>query len=174
MPFRETNLLGNAIEQAGNSLAEEVFVVLGANAEKIRTNLNFPDFNYVENKHWSDGIGSSIAAGMKNILEKENFDAVLLMLADQPLIDSTYLNTMIEELRKDPSKIVATKYPESNGVPSLFPKKFFPELLLLKGDTGAKSLLNQKSFPVTVLDPGNKTLDIDTPEDFRKISKFFE
>ncbi|GHA48159.1 hypothetical protein GCM10007103_31390 [Salinimicrobium marinum] len=169
LPFRETTLLGHTIEQAEASQAAEVFVVLGANAQRIKTNLSFPDLTFVENKQWEEGIGASISTGVKYIAKKKDFDAVLLMLGDQPLIDSVFLDQMIGEFSKDPSKMVATKYPESKGVPALFPKKFFPKLLLLKGDTGAKSLLNDGSSLVTVIDAGRKILDIDTPEDYLRI-----
>ena len=172
LPLRETTLLGHAIEQAEASQAEEVFLVLGANAEMIKNNLNFQELTIVENKHWEEGIGVSISTGVNAVTSTKDFDAVLLMLGDQPLIDSVYLDQMIGEFSKDPSKMVATKYPKSNGVPALFPKNFFPQLMLLRGDTGAKSLLNDGSSPVTVIDAGNKILDIDTPEDYRRIDDF--
>ena len=172
LSLRETTLLGHAIEQAEASQAEEVFVVLGANAERIKTSLGFREFSIVENKHWEEGIGVSISTGVNAVTSTKDFDAVLLMLGDQPLIDSVYLDQMIAEFNKDPSTMVATKYPKSNGVPALFPKKYFPQLMLLGGDTGAKSLLNDGSSPVTAIDAGNKILDIDTPEDYRRIDDF--
>lgn len=169
LPFGETTLLGHAIEQAEASVAEKVYVILGANAGVIKEHFNLPALNVVENKHWEEGIGTSISIGVKEVAEKADFDAILLMLGDQPLIGSVYLDQMITAFRKDPSKIIATKYPKSTGVPAIFPKKYFPKLMLLEGDSGAKSLLYEYGSQVISLAAGKKIKDIDTPEDYKNL-----
>lgn len=171
LPLGDSTLLGNAVAQAKNSDAEDVFIVLGANSEKIRLQQELYKAVFVENKDWKQGIGSSIAAGIKYVAENGNFEGILLMLGDQPLIDSSYLNQLIAEFRKDSSKIIATKYPKSKGIPAIFPKKYFSQLLLLKGDAGAKSLLNSKKSSVLALDAGIKIMDVDTPEEYREFCK---
>ena len=173
MPFGSTTLLGNAIIQAKASAAEEVITVLGANYDRITPEISFFNTTIVHNVNWDTGLGSSIAAGMKFVIKKRNFDAVILMLADQPFMNATYLNRIIEEHRKNPSKIVATQYPGSNGVPALFPKSCFSLILNLQGERGAKHVLNRNDSLVVVLDAGDKVFDIDTPEDYRQIKKKF-
>lgn len=170
LPWRETTLLGHTIKQAKATKADEVILVLGARFEKIRSSIEEPAMTIVENKEWKKGIGSSIACGVNHLLKHNDHEAVLLMLADQPLIDSAYLNHVIEIFQKNPSKIIATKYPGSNGVPALFPKDYFGELLKLKEDVGARNLLNS-GRPILILDSGNKLFDVDTPEAYAKIRK---
>ena len=172
LPLGKTTLLGNAIVQAKASAAEEVITILGANLQKISSEIARFNINIIENKQWEKGIGSSIAAGMKYMLEKKNYKAAIIMLADQPLIDSEYLNQLIQIFEQNPFRIVATKYPKSNGVPALFPSQYFEQLSELTGDVGAKYLLNGETSVVTI-DAGNKIVDIDTPYDYREIRKDF-
>ena len=72
---------------------------------------------------------------------------------------------MINEFKKN--KIVVTKYGEKNGIPAIFSKLFFNELLELNEDFGAKKIINQNKESLIILKPDPNTLvDIDTPEDY--------
>lgn len=165
-----TTLLGNAIAQAKATAADEVFTVLGANFEAVRSSIQNYNATVVENKNWKNGLGSSIASGVDFIIGNRDYQAVMIMLGDQPLIDSNYLNELLATFKVDPSAITATKYTHSIGVPAVFPKEYFKELAGLNDDHGAKFLLNGSNL-VKVLDPGKKTIDVDTPEDYRYIQE---
>lgn len=170
LPFGETTLLGNAIEQAKASTADEVITVLGANYGKIKPHIEQYRTTIIENRGWERGIGSSIATGIKSISENDqDFKAALIFLADQPLIGSSYLNRLIQTFKENPAKIIATQYPRSNGVPAVFPKEYFEELMHLKEDVGARNLLNKDGSLVISVNAGGKLFDIDTPEDYQKI-----
>jgi molybdenum cofactor cytidylyltransferase len=96
LPWQDTTLLGSAIRTARDSNAKSVAVVLGANAESIRGRVNVgrgvkTDADFVENTAWETGLGSSIACGTEFLIEKKIvYDGILIMLADQPLIDTEY------------------------------------------------------------------------------------
>jgi len=99
LAWGDTNLLGNAIRQAKDTACDTV-VVLGANKEHILPILP-KGVETVDNKEWQSGMGSSIARGMRFLLEKKvTYTAVLIMLADQPLIDTQYLKTMFATFEK--------------------------------------------------------------------------
>lgn len=169
LPLGTTTLLGHAIKQAKAANCGEVITVLGSHYDMVLPEIAHFDTTIIKNSNWGNGIGSSIAAGVNFMLQKnEDFCAVLIMLADQPLIDANYLKLLIAASCKDPGKIIATKYPRSNGVPAVFPEVYFKGLSLLEEDVGAKYLLNGIK-PVIALDAGNKIMDIDTPEDYNKI-----
>lgn len=165
-----TTLLGNAIAHAKATAADEVLTVLGANLEAVKSSIQDYNSTVVENKNWKNGIGSSIASGVNYVIGNRDYQAVIIMLGDQPLIDSSYLNKLLATFKEDPLAITATKYPHSNGVPAVFPKEYFKELTGLNDDHGAKFLLNGSNL-VRVLDPGKKTIDVDTPEDYRYIQE---
>lgn len=175
LPYNNTSLLGRVITQAQAAAVDEVVTVLGANCEKISREIAPLITRIVENKNWEQGMGSSIAAGIQDIIEKDNPpSAVLVLLGDQPLIDADYLERLLKKHREEPSSIVATLYPKSKGVPAVFPSGYFPRLAALEGDSGAKHLLNSGENAVVALDPGDKTFDVDTPEDYRQLRDRYE
>ncbi|MGJ8745349.1 nucleotidyltransferase family protein [Polaribacter sp.] len=162
-------LLDNTLENAKKSKAIITFCVLGANAEKIKNEISTKSIPFIFNKNHASGLSSSIVAGIKFIeKEKQRFDAVLIMLADQPEVNTTYLNMLIDVYQENTSKIIASNYDTKPGVPAVFPKKYFSELKLLKGDKGAKEFL-QKNRETTLLITSKKgPIDLDSPEDYQK------
>ena len=167
LPWKKTTLLGNAIEQILKTEISSVLTVLGSNYDLIKTEIKNLETEVIHHKNWREGIGTSIACGINHIVEKKNAEAILIMLADQPLLDSKYLEKLIANYVSNPSKITATRYTNNIGVPAIFPAKYFEALSKLKGDSGAKNILNDPSIEVLVLDPEDKILDIDTPEDYK-------
>ena len=95
LPWKTTTLLGHAVEQASTSMASRTYVVLGAYEEIIRAEVNLDEVVTIQNTNWENGLGNSITAGMEQFSAQSlSYDAVLIMLADQPFIDSNYLNTV--------------------------------------------------------------------------------
>ena len=169
LAFENTTLLGKVITQAQASAADDVIVILGAFAEKIKERIAGYKITIIENKRWETGLGSSIAAGIKHLRrQKKDPMGILIMLADQPLIDTAYLNRMIDLFMKN-NRIVATKYTKNYGVPAVFPPSCFEKLATLDQDFGARHILNDPESEVIALDAGDKTMDIDTPEDYEAV-----
>ena len=171
LPWGEVTILQSAINNAIASTFGKVVVVLGAHSEAIQKILP-SDVITVVNPEWQNGMGSSIACGMKYLLEsKTKSTAVLITLGDQPLIDSEYLNSMLSTFRENEREIVATDYNGSAGVPALFGPKYFQQLAKLDAKFGAKELLARNIFDIHLLDAGSKTADIDTEDDYDKLNK---
>jgi len=118
-------------------------------------------------------LGNSIAFGVEHILKSEsNFDGILIMLADQPLIDSTYLNLLIHEFEVGKSQIIASLYKNDKlGVPVLFDKFYIEELSKFDDDKGAKALLHKYSNHVSAINAKHIVSDIDTIEDYKRLYK---
>ncbi len=167
LAWSDTTLLGNAIENAKASNAHEVIVVVGAKAEFIRREATKHYVPTVQNDDWEQGMGSSIICGLSYLLQQRTaYTGVLILLADQPLIDTAYLNKMMQCFQDGTRGIVATKYNEKAGVPALFGNSYFEPLQLLNQEYGAKTLLKMHTKDTLLLDAGNKISDIDTPEDY--------
>ena len=164
LTYRNTTLLGWSIDQASASKADEVFCVLGANAGHIKNQIGDP-VTWIINHKYQDGLSSSIVAGVKLLADHR---AVLIMLADQPKIMTEDLNELLSVYDEYPDSIIASNYGESIGVPAVFPKKFFPDLLELKGDKGAKNYLNQHKEQIHLVD-SLRLIDIDTQEDYKRL-----
>jgi molybdenum cofactor cytidylyltransferase len=170
LPWRSTTLLGNAIQQADTSIADNTFTVLGAFEERIMAEVNFEANSTIKNSNWGSGMGSSIATGISHFLTKGmGYDAVLIMLADQPLIDTNYLNKMMGNWIGNPSKIITTQYDNKSGVPAIFGKEHFEELQTLNKDFGAKDIIVANEATVLALNPEGKEIDIDSWETYQEL-----
>ncbi|MEO0528512.1 MAG: nucleotidyltransferase family protein, partial [Bacteroidota bacterium] len=96
LPWKNTTLLGHAISEAKASNALEVMVVLGAHAHRIRKEINEEEVLTAIHVDWESGLGSSLAFGMRQLWNRNTpLEGVLVMLVDQPLINSDYINRMI-------------------------------------------------------------------------------
>ena len=172
LPWGKSTLLGNAIKEAKQSNSEKVYVVLGAKAETIQTQLNATDVSWILNKNWKNGMGSSISCAINYLVHlKSDYDGILIMLCDQPLIDADYINKMISTFKRASKGIVATAYKHSNGVPVLFDKKFLEDLSNLKGNIGAKQIIAHNAKSVIAIKPNGKEKDLDTMEEYQQALK---
>lgn len=169
LPWKNTTLLGHAIDQA-RKVSDSVTVVIGANAETIK-NIIPKKVESIYNPNWESGMGSSIAAGAHHILEKNDFlDGIMIMLADQPLLDANYLHQLMVSFEKDKSKIITTSYGKKMGVPAIFPKAAFSELLQLNLDVGAKYVIENQIENCIAINPHGKEIDIDTIKDYNQLT----
>lgn len=171
LKWGSSTLLGHAIETAQQLDICEIVVVLGAFSEKIETEIKKYAIQTKVNKSWESGLGSTIAIGIDHLIQSDkNFDAVLIMLADQPLIIPYYLNAMIDQFEAGKKQIIASRYREGKfGVPALFDRNYFLELTLLKDDQGAKKLIEKHFEYVSSVDMNPLISDIDTLEDYQKM-----
>lgn len=172
LPWKESNLLSNTLNQAKASIADDTYVVLGAHEEIIKAEVNFEPNTTIRNLNWENGLGSSIAAGVSYFIANElMFDGILILLADQPLIDTHYLNKMIENWKGNPSKIVTTQYEKRSGVPVIFGKEYFSELQNLNHDFGAKEIIASHKNAILALHPEGKEIDIDDYQAYQELLK---
>ena len=145
-----------------------IFCVLGANADKIKSAINTDNIQFIQNNHFEDGLSASIVSGIEYFKKKElNFDGIFILLADQPAIEVTYLEAMLNLFEENKELIIASNYGTKLGVPVIFPKKYLPQLLLIKGDKGAKEFINKRKDLTLCPKQTTNFLDIDTKEDLQ-------
>ena len=159
-------LLQHVITNATSSNATTTFCVIGANAHIIRKKIGLPNVTYLYNETYKSGISSSIRRGITHIEKNiKNLHGTLILLGDQPEVNKTYINSIIQLFSENPTSIIASKYGNKIGVPALFPKHYFKALLNLKGDRGAYDILNKDDNVILCNTPIN-LVDIDTEKDF--------
>ena len=172
LPWKRTTLLGHAIKQGLNSIADHVFVVLGSNKDAIINKIDPSNITTIYNPDWQAGMGTSIASAMqyfdKNSL---HFDAVLITLSDQPLIKTEHYNNLINSLLKNKKKIAATLINNRAGVPAIFSSEYFSLLSKLHKDHGARKILSNHRQEIMILDIDNKIIDLDTMDTYKYIHK---
>ncbi len=173
LPWGNNTLLGHAIQTAIQTKSHDVFVVLGANFSVINDEISKFPVTVIYNENWKLGLGKSIACATDHILNLgSEIDAVLICLADQPFIDTDFLNILIQNFTPKTNQIIATSYANgASGVPVIFDKKYFSELLKLEDDKGAKMLLKKYASLVKIFKPKLENIDLDHKEDYENFRK---
>jgi molybdenum cofactor cytidylyltransferase len=164
-------LLLKSMNAAIETGIENIIVVLGANEEAHRQVIKDTGIHMVVNTDWKKGMGNSLKSGLSYLLQQlPRAEAVITMVCDQPLINSDHLIKLVSEYKSSESVIVASFYQGVAGVPVLFDRTLFSELLSMPDEAGAKKIIQQHPHLVkTVPFPGGE-IDIDTDDDLKKFS----
>lgn len=171
LPFRGESLLRRTTKTA-LGVSDKVVVALGANREIVRKEIEDLPIQIAENKDWQSGMSGSIKIGLQKLLDdKVTVEAVFVMVCDQPFVDENLLKEMIEKFQKPDSLIVACEYDNTLGVPALFHRKLFPELLALDARGGAKQLIKKYQSQTTIVSFPEGAFDIDTRADYEDLIK---
>jgi molybdenum cofactor cytidylyltransferase len=145
-----------------------VIVVTGAAAESVESALGSAPVTIVRNMHWRDGQASSIQAGLAAASPAAG--AALFLLADQPQVTAQVIRALVEAHANGLQPIVAPMIrDERRGNPVLFDRCTFAELRALRGDVGGRSIFTQHHVHYLPWHDVRLLLDVDTPEDYRKL-----
>lgn len=166
--FRGRPLIQHVADVAISIGCQPVSVVLGAHAAAIQPHLASLDIHVIHNPDWQSGMASSLRCGLQQILHRfPDLDAIVLMVCDQPLVTSALLRRLILRHQTLRCPIVASAYGSTLGVPALFHQTFFPALLTLVGDIGARSIIKQHRTSCLSMPFTEGAIDLDTPEDLK-------
>jgi molybdenum cofactor cytidylyltransferase len=160
-------LLHSAVARAAEVAGAAVTVVLGSRAAEFAPLLKHSQSCVVINRDWREGMASSIRAGVARL--PASCTAVLLMLVDQAAVTGEDLKRLVSAWRRQPDYIAAARYGTTTGVPAIFPRSTFPDLQSLRGDVGARVLLQRNPDRVMRVPMASAAIDIDTPEDLLKL-----
>jgi molybdenum cofactor cytidylyltransferase len=163
-------LIRKTVNAALGAGPNETVIVAGLDHELIKNELHGLSLRVIVNPHSEMGMGSSLKFGVDFVMKTfSNFQAVVLMVCDQPLLTSTHLEKMISEHRVTKRPIVASYYSGRNGVPALFHRSMFEKLLTIKDQQGAKNIIEQNLSLVKSVDFPEGAIDLDTPEDLKNL-----
>ena len=147
-----------------------VIVVVGAHGDLVSAALADLPLLVVNHPSWSDGMGSSLAAGVRAAQQSfPRSSGVLVCVADQPLMTAQWLVTLLHRHQSAPSLIFAVEHQGIAGPPVLFPRDCFDTLMHWSGTRGASALLEREAFRVErLVAPDGDGMDVDTPEDLQR------
>lgn len=148
-------LLQRTVKLAADAGFAPIIVVVGEGAQYAE-NLTSPGVVIAVNRDSDEGIASSIRCGIALASHRSIAGAVILA-CDQPALKSDHLHALTE----DQHRLTGSAYGGATGVPAYFPVEFFPSLLQMRGDTGARSLLKTAH----AIKAEELKLDIDTEQD---------
>jgi molybdenum cofactor cytidylyltransferase len=145
-----------------------VIVVTGAAAESVESALGSVPVTIVRNAHWRDGQASSIQAGLAAVPRVAG--AALFLLGDQPQVTPQVIRAIVETHAAALQPIVAPLIQgEHRGNPVLFDRSTFADLHALHGDVGGRSIFSQHPVHYLPWHDVRLLLDVDTPEDYRRL-----
>jgi molybdenum cofactor cytidylyltransferase len=152
-------MLQHCIDTANSLFPKAVYTVLGNQSQQVIDGIS--GTHVIINPQWQRGLGSSIAAGIAYL--QDHFDAILILLADQPRIKRHHLEQLIGLFKGE--QVACSQYNSHLGVPAMFANPYFTALSELTGDNGGKVLLESICPAPKSLVLGNVAADIDYPQD---------
>jgi molybdenum cofactor cytidylyltransferase len=158
-------LVVRTVRAALASRAAPVIVVTGHEADAVTAALAGLDVRIVHNPDFADGLSASLKAGLAAVPTEA--DGALVTLGDMPRIEARHLDRLIAGFSpKEGRGIVVPVHLGKRGNPVLFARSYFPELLAIEGDTGARHIIAASASEVAEVDLATDAifLDIDTPE----------
>lgn len=161
-------LVRRAINTALKACDNRVLAVIGHEAKTVLAAIDSEPCFVTVNRDYGEGLGTSIAAAARAC--GENADALLLLLADQPLVTAQHLRALIDTWSGAEDEIVASSYSGTEGPPVLFPRGAFGALESLAGDKGARALFHDSRFRLRTVPFEPAAVDIDTPADLAALA----
>ena len=158
-----STLIQHAVDIALSVGPQEVIVVTGANEKAVRGAVKHGQVRWIHNSNWSDGMGSSIAAGSAVISPEAH--GVMIFHCDQWRLETSDLLLMAETWQSNPDRIIGAKAKGQIMPPVIFPFSLFVHLQALEGDRGAKNILRKHPGMLTTLSLKNAVFDLDTQTD---------
>jgi molybdenum cofactor cytidylyltransferase len=164
-----------AVQQALASQASPVIVVTGHEREKVEAALAGLRVKLVHNPRYADGLGTSLKTGIAAVPEDAN--AVIVCLGDMPQVDAALIDQLIASYDPERGALVAVPVIDGRrGNPVLWSRRFFPDLMAVEGDVGARNLIANYSEAVTEVPVTGSAAftDVDTPESFSAVKAEIE
>ncbi|HJT74794.1 MAG TPA: nucleotidyltransferase family protein [Chitinophaga sp.] len=170
LEFQGKPLICRMVDEASGTASGPVMIVAGASAVEVKCKLQGTPALIVMNDNWVEGMGSSIATGIKALMEQfPDLEGVIIMVCDQPYVTSVLLRQLIEQHIITRKGIIASTYDNTAGTPVLFHNRYFRALSGLTGQQGAKKILQQSTDDLALVPFPLGVLDIDTAEDYQRL-----
>jgi molybdenum cofactor cytidylyltransferase len=162
---------------ASDGIVVEVIVVLGANEEVVRKNNDFGNCDVIVNTRWAEGLSSSICCALSHLAKSsKNYDAALFTVADLAHVNAAHFVKLMDAYVASDASVVCSAYVDKSelgttvlGVPALFRRIHFAELMALSGDVGAKRIIAKYSNSLVSVEIESASFDIDTEADYSQL-----
>lgn len=139
-PWGESNLLSHVVARTLEFPVDEVWVVIGHDAEQVLADSQLGDAYVVENFEWEEGIASSLRVGLDALTRLSRCDQALIVIGDQPEIMVETVEELLESHARAGKPVTVPKYRYSWGNPVVVGRSLWPRVMSLEGDEGAQRL----------------------------------
>lgn len=154
------------IETARAARLSPIQVVGPSTIDALRDVVSEAIATVIPNPEAPQGIGTSIALGLRSLTDQDDVEAAVLFHADQPLVSADLVSMLLEAYRRLPKHAVVASFRGTVAPPVLAARALWPELSTLRGDHGGKRVILRDPARVAVLEFDQALpLDIDTRQD---------
>ena len=163
--IRGRPLVRLVVDEAVASHAKPVIVVVGHERGEVEKALAGLPVQFVHNPDFAQGLGTSLKAGIAAVPAEA--DGAIVCLADMPQVDASLLNRLIAAFDPDRGALIVMPTAEGRrGNPVLWSRRFFPDLMAIEGDVGARHFIGRYSEAAVEVPLEGKAalVDVDTPE----------
>ena len=169
LPIGGLSFLERIVKSLRTTKVEKVIVVLGHNPDEIQTKIRHLPVTVLVNPDYAQGQLSSLIVAIR-ALEAEKLDGILVHLVDHPFLNPDLVDRMIDRFYESKKLIVVPTCKGRRGHPVILSSRLFGELLSAPMDQGAKSVVRGHAAETLEIESDDEgiTLDIDTPEDYRR------
>ncbi len=167
LSFREDTVVGSAVRAALAAELRPLVVVIGHEAEAVREALGDAPVRFVENREYRLGLGTSLAAGIRELEAEREVGAVAILLGDEPGVRPAAIRSVVSAWRELGVPAARAVYRDRPGHPVIVDRSHFPRMARASGDEGLGALLRAGELPLhAVRIDAPAPLDIDTPDDY--------
>ena len=172
LPFNGRPMIAHAIDTLLASRVDEIIVVLGHQSDRVKEAIGQRGVKIIENLHYREGISTSINAGLTAI--SSHARAIMIYLADQPLIESEEINFLIrsfDEADKANKSIIVPFFRGQRGNPVLVSSSYKASMLGISGETGCRRVIKQNPGEILAIemDTDHVVRDVDTIEEYERL-----
>ena len=164
-----------AAEQALASHASPVIVVTGHEKDKVAAALAGLPVRLVHNPDYAEGLGSSLRTGIAAVPAEA--DGAIVCLGDMPQVDAPLIDKLIAAFDPEKGALVVTPTIDGRrGNPVVWSRRFFPDLMAVQGDIGARNLIGSYAEAVVEVPVAGvgALVDVDTPESLSAVKAEIE
>jgi molybdenum cofactor cytidylyltransferase len=149
-----------------------IIVVLGASASAVAAELESLPVQLVNNENWSAGMGTSLRAGARALIDfAPSVSGAIVLLCDQPRVTANVIRQLVDEWRQSGQPMAASAYdPTTLGPPCCFAREQLNRFESLPNHSGAKAMLESEPSAVHRVEWPDGRIDIDTADDWRRFS----
>jgi len=174
----DSTILSMVVDASLSSDLDKVVLVLGHEAEAIAASLGERLMRgrilTAVNNRYAEGMSTSLQRGLMEI--RDEYPSIMVLMGDQPLTDSDVINLVLGAFRSSEKDICAPVYRGKRGLPVCFTKRYYNDILAVKGDMGAREVIRDNPDDVysVELDTPHTFMDIDEDSDLELLRSVIE
>jgi molybdenum cofactor cytidylyltransferase len=174
--LKDKYLIEWVLDAAINSMLSRIVLVLGYSHQKILqalgTKSQHAKLRTKVNLHYEEGQSHSLRTGLSAV--KDDFAAAMFLLGDQPMLNSATINRLLEKFWSSDKDICVPTYQGKRKTPTIFGRRFYGHLMDIKGDKGARQLVDANADQVLFVEIDDPLcfFDVDTQKDLKQLKDF--